>query len=62
MKNIKKRNREELMDLMDRYHLSTSDVALLLGKTSTTIRIYRSVGGNAITDNDLELLRLKVAS
>ena len=46
---------------MGRYRVDNEIVSKILGLSPITVKIYRSKKGNEITDNDLELLKYKLA-
>ena len=59
---MNKKNREALIKLMDEYRVSIQIVANILNMEKGSIRVFRSKSGNDITDNNLELLELKLAA
>ena len=56
-----KKNRDALIKLMERYRIRISDVAELLDIEYITAKQYRVSSGRDITDNNLELLKYKLA-
>ena len=59
---MNKKNRAALIKLMDEYRVSIQIVANILNMEMGSIRVFRSKSGNDITDNNLELLELKLAA
>lgn len=58
-----KNNTEELLALIEQHHLSTKQIANLLNRKPQTVRHWRmSTGFRVIPDNQLELLKLKLAN
>lgn len=53
-------NNAKLLALMEEHQVGIQEVADILGKSTTTIKQFRSKAGANITDNDLELLTLKL--
>jgi hypothetical protein len=51
----------KLRKLMGKYRVDNEIVAKILTLSPITVKIYRSKSGNNITDNDLELLKYKLA-
>lgn len=56
-----KENQAKLIELMDRYRVTIDMVADLLEKKYDTVRVYRSIAGRNINDNELERLEFKLA-
>jgi len=54
-------NRDKLLELMIYYRVDTHTVASILGLSPVTVRIYKSAGGKNITQNNLQLLKYKLA-
>ncbi len=50
----------KLRKMMGKHRVDIDTVAKLLNFSPSTIKIYRSKGGNNITDKDLELLKYKL--
>lgn len=57
-----KKNRDALISVMDDYGINIKTVAALISRSNASVRQFRSVSGNDITDNDLELLELKLSA
>lgn len=56
-------NTEKLIQLMNQYQLSCGDVGKILGRTVSTVRVWRCANPTSptIPNNQLELLELKLA-
>lgn len=55
-------NTQRLKDLMSQHKLSPEQVSELLGRSVQTVREWRCDNKNNISDNNLELLELKLAA
>lgn len=55
-----KKNRAELIKLMDAHKLKAEDVAKAVGRTEWSVRQWRSNSGQDIPAHMLELLQLKI--
>lgn len=53
-------NRDKLINLMSEYKLAAPAVARILGVEPSTVRVWRTNGGQQIPDAKLELLRIKL--
>lgn len=53
-------NTQRLKDLMSQHHLSCEQVSSLLGRSLQTVREWRCANSNNISDNNLQLLELKL--
>lgn len=55
-----KKNRDELIRLMDAHQLKAPDVAKAIERTESSVRHWRSKSGQDIPGHMLELLKLKI--
>lgn len=55
-------NTQRLKDLMDKHRLSPAEVAELLNRSPQTVLEWRCSNHRIISDNNLELLELKLAA
>lgn len=55
-------NTQRLKDLMSQHKLSPEQVSKMLGRSVHTVREWRCANSNNISDNNLELLELKLAA
>jgi transcriptional regulator with XRE-family HTH domain len=55
-------NTQRLKELMSQHELRISDVAKLLGRSPQTVKEWRCQNDNNISNNNLELLSLKLAA
>lgn len=54
-------NTDRLKQLMHEHRLTAPAVALLIGRSAHTVRVWRCSNDTIIPDNMLELLELKIA-
>lgn len=55
-------NTQRLKELMSQHNLSCKDVAEMLNRSVQSVHEWRCQNSRIISDNHLELLRLKLAS
>lgn len=55
-------NTQRLKELMSQHNLTPKDVAELLGRSVQTVWEWRCANNTTISDNNLELLELKLAA